>query len=146
MSLTPEQRSLRGRIGAHVQWSRERDPSGRTAKARAAFLARFDREVDPNNELPAEERIRRAEHARQAYFARLAFASARARSKKDSGRRTSRSEAAAPTSTPPLREHPGREGDAAPDLGDQSGPATPGRAGLADRIPTPEGEASRAPA
>lgn len=50
--------------------------------AREAFLARFLDEVDPDRLLPEEERHRRAEHARKAYFTRLALKSARARAAK----------------------------------------------------------------
>ena len=53
-----------------------------TAKGRAAFLARFEAEVDPEGTLPPEERRRRAEHARSAYFTRLALAAAKARRQK----------------------------------------------------------------
>jgi hypothetical protein len=74
--LTPAERRLAGRIGAlriHA--------SGKTTttKARRAFLARFEREVDPDNRLTPEERERRAGFARRAYFAKLAFRSAQAR-------------------------------------------------------------------
>ena len=50
-----------------------------SANGRAAFLARFDQEVDPDGVLEPEERRRRAELARRAYFARLALAGAKAR-------------------------------------------------------------------
>jgi hypothetical protein len=50
-----------------------------TVAARTAFLARFEAEVDPDGALDPEERRRRAEHARRAYFTRLALASAKAR-------------------------------------------------------------------
>jgi hypothetical protein len=50
-----------------------------TTAARAAFWARFEAEVDPDRSLSPEERRRRAEHARSAYFTRLALASAKAR-------------------------------------------------------------------
>ena len=43
------------------------------------FLARFEADVDPDGRLDPEERRRRAEHARSAYFARLALASVSAR-------------------------------------------------------------------
>ena len=78
--LTPGEASLRGRIGAYTLHATH-DPRETTAKARAAFLARFEREVDPEGLLPEEERRRRALHARKAYFAKLALASARARRK-----------------------------------------------------------------
>lgn len=76
--MTPEQRALRARIAAHTRWSRQ-DPREGTAAARAAFQDRFEREVDPRGDLPRAERLRRAESARKAYFARLALASSRAR-------------------------------------------------------------------
>ena len=46
------------------------------------MLDRFEREVDPDGVLPPQERAQRAEHAKKAYFARLALASAKARRKK----------------------------------------------------------------
>jgi len=73
--------ALRGRIGAYSLHSR-RDPRETTAPARAAFLSRFEREVDPDGVLPEAERLRRAESARKAHFARLALKSARARASK----------------------------------------------------------------
>lgn len=42
-------------------------------------MAKFEREVDPDGVLPPDERARRAEHKRRAYFQRLALKSARAR-------------------------------------------------------------------
>jgi hypothetical protein len=80
--LTPEQRSLRARMAAHSSWARTPDPAARTAPARQAALARFEREVDPGNVLPPKERQRRAASARRAYFTRLAMLSAKARAKK----------------------------------------------------------------
>ena len=68
-----------GRIGAHESWARTEDRTARTANARRAFLDRFEREVDPDGKLPPAERAQRAEHAKQAYFSRLALASAKAR-------------------------------------------------------------------
>jgi hypothetical protein len=42
-------------------------------------MDRFYDQVDPDRSLPAAERERRAEHARKAYFQRLAAKSAKAR-------------------------------------------------------------------
>jgi hypothetical protein len=42
-------------------------------------MAKFERQVDPNNELLAAERAKRAESARKAFYAELALKSARAR-------------------------------------------------------------------
>lgn len=76
--LTPAERTLRARLAAHAKWATT-DPVDGTAKARAAFLERFERQVDPDGVLDPAERQRRAEHARKAYFARLALQSAAAR-------------------------------------------------------------------
>jgi hypothetical protein len=78
---TPEDRALSARIAAHISWANTTDPAARTANARAAALSRFEREVDPDGVLPPDERARRAEHARKAYFYQLALKSARARRK-----------------------------------------------------------------
>jgi hypothetical protein len=74
-------RSLIARLASHESWARTTDPSARTEPARRALLARFEREVDPDGLLSAEERARRAGHARKAYFTRLALRSAQARRK-----------------------------------------------------------------
>lgn len=73
MTLTPAQR---GRMGAHRVHALGLT---NTAPARAAFDARFEREVDPEGTLTPEERTKRAGHARKLYFAQLAVKSAKAR-------------------------------------------------------------------
>ena len=70
---------LQARLAAHTSWANTKNPSERTAPARSAFDARVEREVDPDGTLDPEERRRRAEHARKAYFTRLALKSAQAR-------------------------------------------------------------------
>jgi hypothetical protein len=70
--------SMLGRIGAYTTHARH-DAKATTAKARAPFLATFEKQVDPNGSLPPEERAKRAEAARRAHFARMALASAEAR-------------------------------------------------------------------
>ena len=74
----PTSKSLRHQIAANSRWSRE-DPTAQGIRMRAGLEARFLREVDPNNELSEPERLRRAGKARQAYYQRLALASAKAR-------------------------------------------------------------------
>jgi hypothetical protein len=74
-------RSLVGRIAANERWSRCDDRTAATAPARAAMLARFEREVDPNGTLDPAERARRAEHKRKAWYQRLALKSAQSRRK-----------------------------------------------------------------
>jgi len=78
MSLTATERTLRARLGAHALHA-QRDARETTARARQAFLDRFELEVDPDGRLPVDERRRRAAHARKAYFTRLALRSAQAR-------------------------------------------------------------------
>jgi hypothetical protein len=75
-SLNAHDRVLAARIGAHALHA-----SGKTntAAARAAFLDRFERQVDPDGVLPADVRAQRAMHARKGYFTQLALRSARAR-------------------------------------------------------------------
>lgn len=76
--MTAEERSLRARIAAYSLHSKY-DSSDITRAARAAFLARFENEVDPFGVLSDSERQRRAEAAKKAYFHRLAAKSAAAR-------------------------------------------------------------------
>jgi hypothetical protein len=79
-SKNPAERRQIGTIGAHKLHSMY-DSRTLTAPARAKFMQKFQDEVDPDRVLPEPERLRRAEHARKAYFARLAFKSAKARRK-----------------------------------------------------------------
>ena len=74
--------SLRGKLAAHSRWARTPDRSGATAPARRGFDARFEREVDPEGKLAQGVRARLVESARKAYFARLAYLSAKARRKR----------------------------------------------------------------
>ena len=76
--MSAEERELRARLAAHAMHARN-DSRAVTANARRAFLDRFEREVDPDGVLPVAERLRRAEHAKQAHMLRLALRSARAR-------------------------------------------------------------------
>jgi hypothetical protein len=74
-----------GRVGAYESWARTKDRSARTAPGRKAMLDKFEREVDPNNELTPQERAKRAVFARKAYFARLVLKSAQARRRRSGG-------------------------------------------------------------
>jgi hypothetical protein len=77
--LSPEERSLRARIGAHALHA-SHDPRELTANARAGFLNRFAVQVDEATPgLPESERLRRAEHLLRAHMAKLALKSAQAR-------------------------------------------------------------------
>ncbi|MGP5640194.1 hypothetical protein ACTXPS_12180 [Brachybacterium tyrofermentans] len=85
-------RSMTAKLAAHESWARTPNRSARTAKARAALMAKFEREVDPDGTLPVAERARRAEHARKAYYTRLALKSAKSR--RDAARLTVAADAA----------------------------------------------------
>lgn len=76
--MTPAERVLRARLAAYTLHAKY-DARETTAAARAAFMDRFEREVDPDGQLSVEERQRRAAAARKAYFTRLALRSAQAR-------------------------------------------------------------------
>ena len=77
--MTPEDRVLRARIAVHTSWANTTDRSARTAPGRKASMGRFERQVDPDGVLPPDEQVRRADHAKKAYFAMLALKSAQAR-------------------------------------------------------------------
>jgi hypothetical protein len=86
MTTTPGQRSLQARAAVHTSWAKTTDRSRRTAPAREAMLARFERQVDPEGVLPAAERAVRAESAKQAYFLDLSRKSAESRRRKRAAR------------------------------------------------------------
>jgi hypothetical protein len=74
--LSPTERTMRARIGAHCLHSKY-DPTTISAPGRKAAAAKLNErllaEIDPDNSLPEEERARRLEHARRAHFSRLAL-------------------------------------------------------------------------
>ncbi|HYK94345.1 MAG TPA: hypothetical protein VE011_00540 [Candidatus Dormibacteraeota bacterium] len=80
-AMNHAQRVLLGRLGAYTMLSRN-DPHEITKAARAAFVSKFERDVDPDGVLPLEERLRRAEMARKAHYTRLALRSAEVRRKR----------------------------------------------------------------
>lgn len=76
---TTAEHSLASRFGAHRSWANTADRSARTAPARKALEARWERLADPDHVLPPAERAKRAESLRKAHFARMALKSAQAR-------------------------------------------------------------------
>jgi hypothetical protein len=83
--LSPEERTLRARIGAHALHAAH-DSRELTANARAAFYGRFLNQVDTESPgLGEDERLRRAEHLLRAHMARLALQSARVRAARKAG-------------------------------------------------------------
>ena len=77
-------RSQAGKIGANSRWAQESDRSAATQPARDGLIRKFENEVDPDRTLPVDERAKRVENARRAYYQRLALKSAQSRrAKKD---------------------------------------------------------------
>lgn len=72
MTLTPERAAQLGRIGSHSRWAHEPDRVAATQPARDGFMAKFERQVDPDGLLTPQERAFRAEHAMKAHMARIA--------------------------------------------------------------------------
>jgi hypothetical protein len=81
-------RSLRGRIGAYTRWANTDDRWKATQPAREGLYAKFEREVDPDGKLSPQERAKRAEYARKAYYQRLALKSVQARQRRKSSERS----------------------------------------------------------
>ena len=67
-----KRRSVIARIGG-LSLRAKRDPLQYTKAAREAAYHRFEIEVDPQGELSADERSKRANAARRAYMQRLAL-------------------------------------------------------------------------
>lgn len=123
--MTPEQAKLRARKAAYSLHARY-DAREITSGARAAFLRRFEREVDPHLTLTVEERRRRGRYALKAHMTGLALASARARA---AGKVTAFDAAASRTPTQSVGRatapkkgtteatHPGRSDEGAADDG-----------------------------
>lgn len=77
---------MRASIAGNAMWAREPDRTGRTSAARAAFLDRFERQIDEAHpDVAPEIRAKMAEHARKAYFLKLALKSSRARAARKAG-------------------------------------------------------------
>jgi hypothetical protein len=75
--MTPEQRRLRAQIAANARWSRYMAREDQAAAARAAMIARLERQVDPDGTLPPDERARLVKAAARELSARLNAAKAR---------------------------------------------------------------------
>lgn len=87
--------SAQARANAHRQWAHCPDRSARTSHGTAAFLARFETQVDPDGLLAPAERAKRAESAKRAYFTDLALRSAASR-RKNAEQRSARVAASGP--------------------------------------------------
>lgn len=82
--MTPNRdirRSLSARVAANERWSRlsTQERQEATARARAARMDRYERQVDPDGTLdPAERRVL-ADNAMRAAMSRMALAAAKKR-------------------------------------------------------------------
>jgi hypothetical protein len=80
--LTPQQRVLRARMGAHALHAQGKTNTEAARKASPQSLDYWAAKVDPDGALPEKERERRAVHARKAHMSGLALASSQARRKR----------------------------------------------------------------
>jgi len=78
MPMTSEQRSLRSRLGAYTVHSRGLTD---TEPTRAAFMARFEREVDPESKLSSAKGQSEPRRLGRPTLTRLAFRSFRSLSR-----------------------------------------------------------------
>ena len=69
--------TLEAQVAAHESWAKTADRSARTAPARKAMLARFEKLVDPDGVYPDDVREKMAESARKAHYRRMALKSAK---------------------------------------------------------------------
>jgi len=79
--LTPAQRSTRARAAAHARWAQTADRQAATEPARKSFMARWDKQVDPDGLLAPDVRARLADSAKKAHMSSLALKSSKARAK-----------------------------------------------------------------
>jgi hypothetical protein len=83
--MTPEQRRLRAKIAANARGA---DPMARADQAdaaRAAILARLERQVDPGGQLPPDERGQLVRAAARALSAKLNHAKTHRRDRPSQG-------------------------------------------------------------
>ncbi len=80
--MTPEQRHLRAKIAANARWSKYMAREDQADAARAAIFARLEHQVDPNGELPPDERAALVRAAGREMSARLNAAKARKRNQR----------------------------------------------------------------
>lgn len=78
--MTPAgERKLRARIAINTRWANTADRVAATQPARNGFMARFERQVDPDGTLAPEERSKRADAAMRAHMSALALKRAKTR-------------------------------------------------------------------
>ena len=83
--MSPGERALRARAAAYAMHAKHGSTKA-AISGQAALLARFEHEVDPERQLPPEERRHRAKQLRRSHMTKLALASSRARRSGKAGR------------------------------------------------------------
>jgi hypothetical protein len=78
----PVHRALIARLAAYSKWAMCDDPEVAMRAPHKGFLARFEKQVDPEGRLSPTDRQRRAEAAMKAHMTRLALRSAQSRKRK----------------------------------------------------------------
>ena len=74
------------RAGVNQSWAQTKDWSARTQPGRDARLKQFLKQVDPDNEMDPETRLKAAKAARKAHCQRMAAKSAKVRQAKKEAR------------------------------------------------------------
>ncbi|QNJ91521.1 hypothetical protein HZU40_09695 [Mycolicibacterium fluoranthenivorans] len=64
----PFRTRTQARAAAHASWAKTADRAARTAKAREAAIARFEREVDPDQRMSPRDRRKAATNAQRAHM------------------------------------------------------------------------------
>jgi hypothetical protein len=77
--VTPEQRRMRAQIAANARWSKPFAREDQAAAARAAILARYEREADPTGTFPPDKLAPLVKAKAREHSARLNAAKARKR-------------------------------------------------------------------
>lgn len=76
---SPAEQRLQRIAAVHSSWAKTPDRAARTAPARMAWEARFEKQVDPDGVMTPAARSKAAESARKAFYADMARKSAAAR-------------------------------------------------------------------
>lgn len=79
MTATSSEKSLQARAAVTTRWAKVTDREAETAPARNGWLAKLEREVDPEGVLSPEVRLQRAVELRKAHLLRAALKSAQVR-------------------------------------------------------------------
>jgi len=91
MSESPTQRRLHARAAALTGWAKEPNRTARTQRWRDGFLAKLEREVDPEGVMAPQERAERVERLRLAHLAKASAAASAAAARRREEKAAARS-------------------------------------------------------